>query len=145
MTTTVADFKKAIQRLSEVLDLKETDVVRDSAIKRFEICFDLAWKSIKSFAKKQGVECYSPRECFKSAFQLKVIDYEDEWLKMLDDRNTTAHIYAQVYAEQIYGRLKRYLELFEALTDRLPQEEWKTRRLLVSNLKSSGCLKSSLV
>lgn len=32
-------------------------VIVDSAIKRFEICFDLAWKSIKYSAKKQGTEC----------------------------------------------------------------------------------------
>jgi hypothetical protein len=46
------DFGKAVKRLEEVLKLKKTDVVRDSAIKRFELCFDLAWNSIKNLFEK---------------------------------------------------------------------------------------------
>ena len=34
------DFQKAIERLEEVLILEETEINRDSAIKRFELCFD---------------------------------------------------------------------------------------------------------
>ena len=63
------DFKKTIQNLKEVMNLEKTDVTRDSAIKRFEICFDLAWKAIKIYVKEQGIECYSPRACVKTAFQ----------------------------------------------------------------------------
>jgi nucleotidyltransferase substrate binding protein (TIGR01987 family) len=68
------DFRKAVKRLEKVLKFKKTEITRDSAIKRFELCFDLAWKSIKNFAKENGVECYSPRECLKAAFQLRLIE-----------------------------------------------------------------------
>jgi len=34
------DFQKAIERLEEVLILEKTEINRDSAIKRFELCFD---------------------------------------------------------------------------------------------------------
>ena len=51
------DFEKAVKRLEEVLELKKTEVVRDSAIKRFELCFDLAWKTIKEYARKYGMAC----------------------------------------------------------------------------------------
>lgn len=109
------DFKKITKRLEEVLHLKKTDVIRDSAIKRFELCFDLAWKTIKWYAKNQGVECYSPRSCIKTAFQLKLINYDEKWLKMIDDRNLTAHLYKEEYADQVYSRLSDYLELFKKL------------------------------
>jgi len=46
------DFEKAINKLDEVLDMEKTEVVRDSAIKRFELCFDLAWKSLRSLFVK---------------------------------------------------------------------------------------------
>ena len=36
------DFGKAILKLQEVLKVEETEVLRDSAIKRFELCFDLS-------------------------------------------------------------------------------------------------------
>ncbi len=32
-------LSKSIERLAEVLNIKKSDIVRDSAIKRIEICF----------------------------------------------------------------------------------------------------------
>ena len=115
----VEDFEKAIGRLKEVLALEENDIVRDSAIKRFELCFDLAWKCIKTNAKYQGMECYSPRDCFKTAFQLSLIDYDDCWLKMIDDRNLTVHLYKEEHAEEVYSRIGSYSELFKKLLQNL--------------------------
>jgi len=113
------DFEKAVKRLEEVLKLKKTKVVRDSAIKRFELCFDLAWKSIKNYSKFHGLECYSPRECFKTAFQLKLIEHDERWLKMIDDRNLTTHLYKESQAEKVYKRLAKYLEMFKNLFEKL--------------------------
>lgn len=116
------DFEKAVARLKEVLDLKKTDVIRDSAIKRFELCFDLAWKCIQAFARREGLDCQSPRACLKTAFQLGLIEYEDDWLKMLDDRNLSVHTYKEKNAEDIYGRLHRYSEMLKNLVAGLGQE-----------------------
>ncbi|MEW5692387.1 MAG: HI0074 family nucleotidyltransferase substrate-binding subunit [Candidatus Hydrogenedentota bacterium] len=115
----LGDFVKSIERLKEVLLLVKTPVIRDSAIKRFEICFDLAWKSIKSYAKKEGIECNSPRSAFKTAFELKLIDYDERWLEMIDDRNLTAHIYKEEYAEAIFLKLNEYTDMFNMLSDKL--------------------------
>ena len=115
------DFKKSISRLAEVLRLKKTSIIRDSAIKRFELCFDLAWKTIKLYAKKQGVVCYSPRGCFKAAFQLKLIEHNKKWFKMLDDRNLTAYLYKEKQADQVYHRLSDYLLLFKKLVKKLEE------------------------
>jgi len=115
----LADFEKAVKRLEEVLELKKTGVVRDSAIKRFELCFDLAWKSIKNYSKIQGMECYSPRECFKVAFQLKLIEHDERWLPMIDDRNLTTHLYKESEAEKVYKNLPEYLEMFKNLFEKL--------------------------
>lgn len=116
------DFNQAIKNLSEVLTLEKDEVIRDSAIKRFELCFDSAWKSIKNYAREQGIECYSPRECFKTAFQLKLIDYQDEWLKIIDDRNLTTHLYNEASADEVYERLPSYVELFKELAEKLSEE-----------------------
>ncbi|MEW6557534.1 MAG: HI0074 family nucleotidyltransferase substrate-binding subunit [Elusimicrobiota bacterium] len=121
--TILKDFQKAITRLDEVLGLEKTDIVRDSAIKRFELCFDLAWKSIRIHSLNQGVECNSPRECFKTAFQLALIDYDERWLKMIDDRNLTTHLYKEESAEQVYTRLPEYTEMFKKLLTKLQTED----------------------
>lgn len=115
------DFEKAVLKLQEVLKLEKTEVVRDSAIKRFEICFDLTWKCIKVYAKKEGVDCFSPRACFKVAFQIKLIDYDETWLKMLDDRNLTTHIYKEEFAEEVYSRLLGYVGYFGKLMNKLKE------------------------
>jgi len=113
------DFKKAVDNLKEVLDLKKTEIIRDSAIKRFELCFDLAWKCVKNYAKSQGIECYSPKECLKTAFQLKLIDYEEKWLQVIEDRNLTVHLYKKEQAEQVYSKLPEHLKLFQGLLNTL--------------------------
>jgi len=113
------DFQKATKKLEEVLKMEKTEIVRDSAIKRFELCFDLCWKTIKEYARKDGIECYSPRESFKSAFQLKLIEHEEKWLKMIDDRNLTTNLYKEEQAEKIYLKLSNYLEMFKNLFGKL--------------------------
>lgn len=113
------DFKKTIARLEEAMSLEKTGIVRDSAIKRFELCFDLAWKCIKSFARREGIECNSPRSCLKVAFQLNLISYDENWLKMLDDRNLTVHIYKEKYAEEVYSHLSLYAGLLKELARKL--------------------------
>lgn len=116
---TLNDFNQIIENLAKVLSLEEDDVSRDAAIKRFELCFDLAWKSIKNQAQIEGLECYSPRECFKTAFQLHLIGYEEKWFKMIDDRNLTVHLYSQEQADEVYSRLPGYLKLFKELAGKL--------------------------
>ena len=113
------DFQRSISRLKEVLALDKTEIIRDSAIKRFELCFDLAWKCIQDHARAEGLDCYSPRNCLKTAFQLDLIDYDENWLKMLDDRNLAVHTYKEKYAEEIYRRLATYSDLLSSLAKRL--------------------------
>ena len=113
------DFQKAVKKLEEVLKLKKTEIVRDSAIKRFELCFDLAWKSVKNFARENGIECYSPRECFKIAFQLRLIEHDKKWPQMVKDRNLTTHLYKEEQADKIYQKLPGYLGMFKSLLSQI--------------------------
>ena len=110
------DFEKATFRLEEVLNEKESDIIRDSAIKRFEIVFDLCWKTLKAFLEeKHNVVCASPRTCFREAFRQGLIDYDEEWTKLADDRNYTVHTYKEALAKQIYKDLPEALSAFKKL------------------------------
>lgn len=119
MKVLLKDFERATERLEKVLVLKKNEITRDSAIMRFQIVFDLAWKVIKAYAKSEGVECYSPKSCFQTAFQLNLIDYDEAWQEMINDRNLIVHTYTEEKAEKIYGKLKDYLELFKLLSKKL--------------------------
>src|SRR5205823_11399118 len=65
-----SDFATAATRLEEALALPKNDIVRDSAIQRFEISFELCWKYLKAFLEDEhNVRCTSPRTCFRAAFK----------------------------------------------------------------------------
>ncbi|MBI2120848.1 MAG: nucleotidyltransferase substrate binding protein [Parcubacteria group bacterium] len=112
------DFTKALLRLDEVLALPKNDVVRDSAIKRFELCFELGWKAMKAYLEENhNVACASPRTCFREAFRVGAIDYDEHWINLTSTRNYTVHTYREAFAEKIYAELPRARDMFHKLAD----------------------------
>ena len=62
LEATIEEFKEALEELEEVLGMEKNDVVRDSAIKRFELTFELSWKAAKAFLEeRRNVRCASPQ------------------------------------------------------------------------------------
>ncbi len=119
MSARLEHFKRALQRLEEVLSLPEkNEIIRDSAIQRFEFAFDLAWKSLKDYLLKvHGLECHSPKGCFRLAFSLSLIDHDPYWLQICDYRNLTSHTYEEELANRIYEELPKVLEYFKRLCE----------------------------
>ncbi len=113
------NFSRSIKKLEKVLEKEKTEENRDSAIKKFEICFDLAWKSIKIYAKKQGIECYSPNHCFHEGYNMGLISYSEKWIKLIEDRNMAVHFYSEGWADGLYKRLPEYLDIFRELEGNL--------------------------
>ena len=113
-------FSQAVDNLNEVMLEDKTDIVRDSAIKRYEICYELAWKSVQELLKSEGLEmCKSPRRCFKEAFQQGWIDDEEGFADMVENRNLTAHTYDKELADAVYQKINGYLVLFESLLEKM--------------------------
>lgn len=111
-------FQATLTRLDEVLKQEKNEFMRDAAIKRFEFTFDLSWKLIKaSLDELSGIICASPKACIREAYKQSLIEYDDRWLEMTDDRNKTAHLYREEMADEIYGKLGYYLPLFRSLLD----------------------------
>ena len=119
LQNTLVSWKNAMITFDEILQEKANSIVRDAAIKRFEYNFELAWKSIKRFAKKENFDATSPRSAFKVAFQVGWIDDAEVWLDMIDDRNLTTHTYKEATAEEVFERLPRYAKEMQELLDRL--------------------------
>lgn len=112
----IKQFEKALGRFREVMDMPKTDVIRDSAIQRFEFTMDLSWKMLKAFLEeKKGVICTSPKECFREAYRQGIIEYDDDWIKLVDIRNETVHTYNEKKAEEVYHQLPNALEHFKVL------------------------------
>lgn len=86
-------LSESIERLREILTAPKTVANRDSAIKRFELTFELAWKATKEYARDKGIRCLSPKECLMRAFELELVQDNPWWLKMLEDRNLSVHTF----------------------------------------------------
>jgi nucleotidyltransferase substrate binding protein (TIGR01987 family) len=107
-------FNDAFSRLKEGALQAKDELGKDGVIQRFEFTFELLWKSLKVFLEYEGIECRTPRECLKSAFRIGIIEDEQVFLDMLEDRNKTSHIYDKEESEKIFRRIKN---------DYLPQIE----------------------
>ena len=100
-----AELSNAAARLAEAVAQPETDLLRDAVIQRFEFSFELAWKSLKLYLERQGLDCGGPRSTLKKAFAEGLINTAEEadvWLQMLEDRNLTSHAYDEALAARIY-------------------------------------------
>jgi nucleotidyltransferase substrate binding protein (TIGR01987 family) len=117
------DFGKAVNRLKEVLELPKDEFIRDSAIKRFEITFDMAWKTLKAYLEeKHGVQCVSPKTCLREAYNKDFItEYDSFWVDLVDKRNLTVHTYRESVAEEVFAVLPKALEHFQELYNKLKQ------------------------
>ena len=113
------DLRAALERLGEALHEPKSDIVRDAAIQRFEFSFELFWKALKARADDEGLRVVSPREALRAAFQLSLLDEDEQVFQMLEDRNRTSHLYNAVMAEEVFARLSGYHALMSAASRRL--------------------------
>ena len=117
------DCKKALLKLSDVLDQENNEYMRDSAIQRFEFCFELAWKTLKiCLFEYYHRDCISPKQCFREAYSAGLIKYNNKWMEIADMRNQTAHVYNEKMAQKIYDKLPGALKLFEELIFNIEQK-----------------------
>jgi len=102
------NLNNALDRLSEAVKTAKTDLEIDGTIQRFEFSFELFWKTLKLVLKYYGVECNNPRTCIKEAFRNGLIDDDEIFLDMLEDRNLTSNIYDKQTANEIFERIKKF-------------------------------------
>jgi nucleotidyltransferase substrate binding protein (TIGR01987 family) len=122
MNAYVEPLVSSVARLREVLAAERTIANRDSAIKRFELTFELSWKALQSALRKQGFVCRSPREALRAAMRCGMLPNDEAWLALMDDRNETVHTYDETVAEQVYERLPAHSVLFDELLKVLQQQ-----------------------
>jgi nucleotidyltransferase substrate binding protein (TIGR01987 family) len=80
------------------------------------LCYELSWKLIKEYLADKGVITKNPRDSFKEAFVNNLINNEDVWIKMLEDRNYLVHTYTFEESRKIFEHIKDlYLSEFKHL------------------------------
>lgn len=118
------DFGKALSSLEDILREEFSVIVRDASIQRFEYTVEVFWKCLKEYlASYEGIACYSPKSCIREYHATgKLSDSQTELLlKMIDDRNLTAHTYHESVSEEIYKNIPKYYDLMKFMFEELPE------------------------
>ncbi|NFE93566.1 UNVERIFIED_ORG: nucleotidyltransferase [Clostridium botulinum] len=106
------NLKKAYGKLVEVSKLYDgkDEIVRDSLIQRFEFTYELTHKTLKDVMKYLGVtlENSFPRTIYKKAYVNNLISDDKVWINLLEDRNSTSHIYNESLSDEIANRIVKY-------------------------------------
>ena len=111
-------YINALGWLEKSVNRTDLDFMQQAgAIQFFEMCTELAWKLMKDYLEAQGyVDVASPRAAIKQAFNSGIIDDGHAWLRLLNDRNLTSHVYDENTAEKIYQLVSvKYYPLFDEL------------------------------
>jgi nucleotidyltransferase substrate binding protein (TIGR01987 family) len=110
--------EKALKKLTDFLEEAKknpTQLAQAGVIQAFEFTFEVFWKTFKKLGQADGVAIGGPKGAFSYAFQVDLIENEQIWLNLLDDRNMTTHVYHEELAQQIFERIKNdYMEAFRA-------------------------------
>ena len=115
------DLKSAFSRLKEGVAEVKNNLDRDGVIKRFEFTFELVWKAIQEYARLSGLEVVSPRDAFRVAADLKLIENPEDWFIFLRDRNETTHLYSEDQVKEIFLHIPDFIKKVEALISKLDE------------------------
>mgnify|MGYP001570464795 CR=1 FL=1 len=115
MNALYKSFEKSLKRLEEVLRERKSVTIRDATVLRFQLTFELAWKSMQQFLREEKIICQSPKSCLNEAFTYGLIPDDSKWTAMADDRNLIAHMYDEDIAVGVSSHIPSYMPLLRGL------------------------------
>lgn len=118
------DLIDVTNRLKEALNEKESELMIDAVLHRYEFTFELAWKTLKDYLEYLGVATHtgSPREIIKESFAYGLISNGEVWIKMMLARNTLSHLYDEETSREVYDEIKNeYIYQIEKLIETLEE------------------------
>ena len=123
------NFKKSLKHLKNTYNYQEpyNDVTLVGIIGIYEMCFELAWKSMKEILEYHGYmrkKIGSPREVLKCAYEAGMIEDEEVYLDALQERNNAIHIYDEKAAIKLTRKIKeKYFPVLKKLESEII-EKW---------------------
>ena len=115
------NFDRAFVLLREVYDRgvdSLSQLEKEGAIQRFEVAFELAWKTLKDYLEENGivVNPVTPRNVIKEAFAAKLLEDAQVWVDMMLHRNLLSHTYDNAVSEAVLRTVAdRYFPAFDRL------------------------------
>ncbi|MEZ4272901.1 MAG: HI0074 family nucleotidyltransferase substrate-binding subunit [Myxococcota bacterium] len=121
LTHNLSNIARALGKLKQfAADDPQREVERAGVIQAFEFSFELYWKTFKKIANDRGYQAGSPKTAVQWAFQEGIIEDDQLWLNMLEDRNRSVHSYNEHTAQAIFENIcQGYIQAFETCLERL--------------------------
>jgi len=115
------NFDRAVTLLREPIARDVTtlsDLEKEGTILRFELAFELAWKTLKDYLEHEGriIAPITPRNVIKEAFAARVLRDGQVWIDMLDQRNLLSHTYdSATFDKTVLAIRDRYMVAIDEL------------------------------
>ena len=108
-------FERAFRKFKEVItnpslfEFFREEFIVEITTKRFEYTYEAMWKCVKEYLRIRGIECNSPRSCFRELIKEGVVteDYEGALSRLIVLRNELVNIYDEERAKGIFEELKK--------------------------------------
>ena len=119
------NYKKSVEILNETIQCIGQNglnkIYTMALVQAFEICFELAWKTMKDYLEFNGIKTDTPRDTIKTAFSTNLIKDGQGWIEMMEASNKTSHTYRETFANQLADDIlqtySRLIENFETTMD----------------------------
>jgi nucleotidyltransferase substrate binding protein (TIGR01987 family) len=118
----LSHLRDALAALKLALEQPENEFMRDSIIKRFELCFETARKAMRQWLVEQDeLTAESTKKAvMEAAFRTGLVKDADLWTELGAARNDSTHEYDKHKAQAIAALVRsRAAAEFEALLARL--------------------------
>lgn len=114
MSIIFAPLEKALKSLKNVVQLRLDDVVRDSAIKRFEYTYELAWKMLKRYLQETSsspseIDELGFRDLIRLGVESGLLRDSLAWFGYRESRNRTNHTYNEMTANDVYNSIPAFI------------------------------------
>ncbi len=124
-----ANFLSTLALLQETVELstrqKLSDLENAGLIQRFEICWELGWKSLRDYLSDTGkpLDIPSPINVIRAAFEINLIEDGDAWVEAMKARNQMAHEYdCGAFEKTVEDIATKYYPLLAAVRAKLDAE-----------------------
>lgn len=122
------NFSRAYSLLQEAAERNKAgeldQLAKEGMIKRFRLCMELAWKTMKDYLESQSVvfSQVTPKAVLKESVAGMLISDGEGWMSALDARNKMSHTYDFAKFEIIIEDIQtRYLDCIGELYEKLSE------------------------
>jgi nucleotidyltransferase substrate binding protein (TIGR01987 family) len=116
----IAPLLKVQSQFDHALLNTKDQLDRTGAIKLFEMCYELSWKTLKRILEAKGLrEVLNPKDVFRVSADQGLIDNPEEWFAFHETRNLTVHTYNESVAISIFEQLDDFQILLSQLVERI--------------------------